>query len=269
MRTFKGSIEETYTDHLATEEPLEIRIRSYNKGELKTHSVSVTMRTPGHDFELATGFLLSEGIIRKKSDIDNISYCTDPNEPQMYNIVNIDLSRGLEFNTEKFTRNVYTNSSCGICGRASIDLVRLACDIRPMGNFKVTLAILDSIYQQLTQPQTIFARTGGVHASGLFDQNGCLLVLREDVGRHNAFDKLTGTLLLKDSLPAFNTIVLVSGRASFELIQKSVLAGIPVFVSVGAPSNLAVGLAREYGVTLIGFFRQQRFNVYSGEERLA
>jgi FdhD protein len=257
-------------DTLASEEPLEIRILKTAPGEERSHfTVAITMRTPGNDFELSAGFLLSEGVVRNKRDIRSISYCTDPGEEQQYNITNVYLSDDVAFDPTKLSRHVYTSSSCGICGKASIEQVRTSCSRNPLGNFRVNLEQLVSLTDQLANAQRIFGQTGGLHASALFDSSGKLLVSREDVGRHNALDKVIGSRLLGGKLPASETMLLVSGRASFELVQKAALAGIPFIAAVGAPSNLAVSLAREYGMTLVGFLRGERFNIYSGAERVA
>jgi len=257
-------------DTIATEEPLEIRVLKYNNADhdWTRYSLAVTMRTPGSDFELAAGFLFSEGVVRSKSDIVKISYCADPREKQQYNIVNVYLADEVSFEPSKLSRHIYTSSSCGICGKGSIDQVKAVCWSKPVGDFKVTFDKLSSLSAKLAASQSMFNRTGGLHASGLFDIDARLLSSREDVGRHNALDKLVGSLLLKDRLPASGTILLVSGRASFELVQKAALAGMPFMAAVGAPSNLAVSLAEEYGITLVGFLRGERFNVYSSIERV-
>lgn len=257
-------------DTLATEEPLEIRILQYDDAnhDWTRNSIAVTMRTPGADFELAAGFLFSEGVVKTKRDITTISYCADPEEKQQYNIVNVYLSDQISFDPSKLSRNVYTSSSCGICGKGSIEQVRSVSGSKPIGTFTLSFGHLSSLPAKMKSSQTIFGRTGGLHASSLFDINQNLLISREDVGRHNALDKLVGSLLLSNKLPASDTVLLVSGRASFELVQKAALAGIPFMAAIGAPSNLAVSLAEEYGMTLIGFLRDERFNVYSGMERI-
>jgi FdhD protein len=257
-------------DTLASEEPLEIRILKYDNisHNWERYSIAVTMRTPGKDFELAAGFLFSEGVVRSKKDIERISYCTDPGEKQQYNIVNVYLTEGTSFDASQLSRHVYTSSSCGICGKGSIEQVRAVCLNKPLGTFRISFDKLSVLSAKLNASQNIFSHTGGLHASGLFDLNSTLLISREDIGRHNALDKLIGSLLLRDGLPASNTILLVSGRASFELVQKSVLAGIPFMAAVGAPSNLAVSLAIEFGMTLVGFLRGDRFNIYSAGERI-
>lgn len=257
-------------DNLAAEEPLEIRISNYNEAtcEWVRHSVAVTMRTPGNDFELAAGFLFSEGVVKKKRDIETISYCTDPGEKQQYNIVNVKLSSDISFDPNSLSRHVYTSSSCGICGKGSIELVRISCPNNPVGRFQIPFEELASLPAKLNESQNIFGLTGGLHASGLFDKGGNLLISREDIGRHNALDKVIGSLLMKDRLPAPDSILLLSGRASFELVQKAAMGGIPFIAAVGAPSGLAVSLAKEYRMTLVGFLKQDRCNVYSGKERV-
>lgn len=257
-------------DRLAAEEPLEIRVLKYNNlnSDWTQYSIAVTMRTPGSDFELAAGFLFSEGVIKKKRDIERITYCTDPKERQQYNIVNVYLSDEVKFDPNTLSRHVYTSSSCGICGKGSIEQVKASCSNKPIGTFQISFEKLAGLPAKLNESQNIFSLTGGLHASGLFDSGGNLLTSREDIGRHNALDKVIGFLLMRDRLPASNTILLVSGRASFELVQKASLAGIPCIAAVGAPSNLAVSLAKEYGMTLIGFLKGERFNVYNAKERL-
>ncbi|MEW6282389.1 MAG: formate dehydrogenase accessory sulfurtransferase FdhD [Candidatus Eremiobacterota bacterium] len=247
------------SDLVADEEPLEIRIQG--------RAVAVTMRTPGHDFELAAGFLYGESVLTDPGQVQRIAYCA---EPQNYNVVNLELKSGHEVDFARLSRHVYTTSSCGVCGKASLDLVEQACPRRPIGSaVRLDPAFLTGLPARLRQAQSLFERTGGLHGSGLFDAGGSLLDAREDVGRHNALDKVVGARFLAGKLPADDCVLLLSGRASFELLQKAVLAGIPVVASVGAPSSLAVEVARRYGVTLVGFLSDRRFNVYSGEERLS
>ena len=244
---------QTRRDSLAVEEPMEIRVGGY--------SIAVTMRTPGHDFELAAGFLFAEGVIAGRADIRQIRYCADP---QNYNVVTADLKPTAKFDPRKLTRHVFTTSSCGVCGKATLEQVRAVMPAAiPKAAAPPAAEVLCALPGKLRAEQTIFSRTGGLHAAGLFDNTGKLLLLREDVGRHNAMDKLIGALLLKDDLPARDRIVLVSGRASFELVQKAALALIPVFAAVGAPSSLAVDLARECGMVLMGFLRDNRYNIYT------
>lgn len=254
-------------DEAAAEEPLEIRV--VPGPESPAYRVAVTMRTPGFDFELAAGFLVSEGLLRAPREIHQIAYCTDPGEPQQHNIVNVQLAAGVPFDRERFRRNVYTTSSCGICGKAAIEQVRSAVRQSPIGRFRLSTELVTSLPARLAPAQRIFDRTGGLHAAGLFRPNGELLLLREDVGRHNAVDKVVGHRFLEGALPDSNTVMLVSGRAGFELVQKAAVAGIPFLAAIGAPSTLAISLAREQGMTLVGFLREGRFNLYCGAERVA
>ncbi len=250
-------------DLLATEEPLEIRLGTEEKNY---ESLSVTMRTPGNDFELVVGFLFSEGALKSAEDIVRISYCTKGESVQKYNILRVLLRNSVS--PELFSRHVYTHSSCGVCGKTSLDSLQFSCPQKPQGNLSFSASFLTGLPHKLALEQGLFSKTGGVHAAALFDQNGELLLVREDVGRHNAMDKILGHLLLENLIPASNKILLLSGRASFELLQKAIQGGIPFVASLGAPSNLAVELAQSYGVTLIGFLKKDSFNVYSGQERL-
>ncbi len=257
------------SDLVAAEEPLEVRVVAEEGGRRVKHPVAVTMRTPGHDFELAAGFLLTEGVLAGADAIWKIAHCDTGPVESAGNVVEVFLAPGVAFDPARFSRNVYTTSSCGVCGKTSLELLRAVCPAPPRGEFRVGAGTLAALPAKLRQAQPVFERTGGLHAAGLFDPEGELLLLREDVGRHNALDKVIGTLLLEDSLPASDTLVLVSGRASFELVQKALVAGIPALVAVGAPSSLAVETARELGMTLVGFLRDETFNVYAGEERVA
>ena len=266
--TIEGSKRSAKSDRLATEEPMELRVGVRAGGDWRLQSVAVTMRTPGNDFELAAGFAFTEGIIASKDDIESIAYCTDPKEPQNYNIVNVYLSGAPKFDVEKLSRHVYTSSSCGVCGKGSIDLVRAACPRRPIGDFALRPEVLSTLPAALSKGQALFSQTGGIHATALFSPAGELLLAREDVGRHNAMDKVVGSLLMQGKIPASDTVGFVSGRSSFELVQKASMAGIPALVSVGAPSSLAVDLATELGMTLIGFLRESRFNIYAGSQRV-
>jgi FdhD protein len=255
-------------DEVATEEPLEIRVICEDRGEWQRHSVAVTMRTPGHDFELAAGFLFTEGVVSEPQAISRIAYCTDPGEAQRYNIVNVYLRPGVPFDVERLSRHVFTSSSCGICGKASLEAVQAICPRRPEHMAPVTADYILRLPESLRKAQAIFDRTGGLHATALFSASGQIEVLREDVGRHNAMDKVVGAALLTGKVPLSHSVALVSGRTSFEVVQKALMAGIPILAAVGAPSSLAVDLAREYGMTLIGFLRDGRFNVYAGRERI-
>lgn len=253
-------------DALAVEEPMEIRL--VLPGRAAALSLSVTMRTPGHDFELAAGFLQSEGVVRGRQDIATISYCVDGPEEQRYNVVNVALRPGVAFAPERLVRHVYTTSSCGVCGKASLDAIRLQ-GLQPVdGALRLDAGLVVTLPETLRQEQTLFERTGGLHAAALFDEQGHLVVVREDVGRHNAVDKLVGERLLAGALPLSRCVLLVSGRASFEIMQKALAAGIPAVCAVSAPSSLAVDLAREFGMVLIGFLRGSRFNVYAGADRV-
>jgi FdhD protein len=252
-------------DDLATEEPLEIRLIDGGKIE----RLAVTMRTPGADFELAAGFLFAEGVVRRREDIASITYCVDPeiDAEQRYNIVNVQLAPDLNVPLERLERHFTMNSACGVCGKASIEA--LATRSQPIDDpVRVDLATVQRLPEAMRAAQRVFATTGGLHAAALFTANGELAVLREDVGRHNALDKIAGWALIDGRIPLRETIVLVSGRASYELVQKAIVARIPVLCAVSAPSSLAVHLAREFNVTLIGFVRGNRANVYSGPQRL-
>ncbi len=271
VRTVEGGRCEDHFDLLAVEEPLEVRVVVEKAGRRNRHAIAVTMRTPGHDFELAAGFLHSEGALTERSAVAGIDYCRSGSAEEARNVVEVTLAPGVDFDPDRFSRNVYTSSSCGICGRGSLELVRAALPAPPRAltdEPRFDAEMLLTLPRLLAQAQKTFAATGGLHAAALFDSAGGLELVREDVGRHNAVDKLVGALLLEDRLPAADGLLLVSGRASFELVQKAVLAGLPALAAVGAPSSLAVELARDHGLTLIGFLRDGRFNLYAGERRL-
>ncbi|WP_433893625.1 formate dehydrogenase accessory sulfurtransferase FdhD [Streptomyces sp. CA-111067] len=260
-------------DTLVAEEPLEIRLNG--------QSLAITMRTPGDDFALAVGFLVSEGVLAAAGEVASVAYCAGATTPapgappgrgeNTYNIVDVTLSPGVPVPDISLERNVYTSSSCGLCGKASLDAVRTAARL-PMagpGLPRLTPELLSALPDRLRAAQAVFDRTGGLHAAALFTPDGELLDVREDVGRHNAVDKLIGRALLADRLPLGDEILMVSGRASFELAQKAVMAGIPALAAVSAPSSLAVDLAAEAGLTLVGFLRGSSMNVYAGEDRIA
>ena len=254
-------------DTLATEEPMEIRL--ITGGERQT--VAITMRTPGADFELAAGFLYGEGIIKSTDDIAKISYCVDSDldTAQQYNIVNVELRGGRDYDLRPLERHFYTSSACGVCGKASLEQLELrGCPVALPGP-EVSAETLYSLPAKLREAQGLFDATGGLHAAALFDEEGNLVALREDVGRHNATDKLVGWALLENRLPLSGHIVMVSGRSSFEILQKCLTAGVPFVCAISAPSSLAVDVAREFGMTLVGFLRERRFNVYAGQERVA
>lgn len=270
-------------DLLAVEEPLEIRLGYGPANNRMQKSISVTMRTPGNDFELALGFLITEGIIQSANQIYKIHYCTEANTIEnKENIVRVELNPEVEIDLSKLQRNFYTTSSCGVCGKESIEAIKTNCVPIAIGiritndEFRIYRDVIISLPEKLRAQQNVFEHTGGLHACALFTKDGELLLLREDVGRHNAMDKLVGAHFGRLSAPHFGElnaginefILLLSGRASFELLQKAAMASIPIVCAVGAPSSLAVQTAKEFGITLIGFLRGERFNVYSGRERM-
>ena len=254
----------THSDQLAIEEPLEIQLTFPKK------TIAITMRTPGADFDLVAGFLYSEGVIKHREDISKISYCVDPkiDGEQRQNIVNITLKSELTPNLKTLERHFFTTSACGVCGKASIESLQIKGFLAiPLG-LEVSTEIIYSLPDKLNTAQRVFKSTGGLHAAGLFNYQGELLKLREDVGRHNALDKLIGSELLAGQLPLNNLIVIVSGRASFEILQKCITVSVPIVCSVSAPSSLAVEIAKKFNITLVGFLRDKKFNIYSGAERI-
>ncbi|MGI5446334.1 formate dehydrogenase accessory sulfurtransferase FdhD [Streptomyces sp. CA-243310] len=261
----RGGVAGARPDTLVAEEPLEIRLNG--------KPLAITMRTPGDDFALAVGFLVSEGVLARDSDVQAVTYCegATADGSNTYNVVNVQLAAGVPVPDITLERNVYTTSSCGLCGKASLDAVRTASrfpgiDADPV---RVSAELLSLLPDRLRAAQKVFDRTGGLHAAGLFSAEGELLDLREDVGRHNAVDKIVGRALQAGRLPLSGSVLLVSGRASFELAQKAVMAGIPVLAAVSAPSSLAVDLAVETGLTLVGFLRGPDMNIYAGEQRVS
>jgi FdhD protein len=252
-------------DTLVAEEPLEIRLNG--------RPLAITMRTPGDDFALATGFLVSEGVVAAADEVTSVVYCAGATSEGVntFNVVDVALAPGVPMPDITLERNVYTSSSCGLCGKASLDAVRTATrlPIAEPGEPWLTPGLLAKLPDRLRAAQAVFDRTGGLHAAALFTAEGELLDVREDVGRHNAVDKLVGRALRNGLLPLADRILMVSGRASFELAQKAVMAGIPVLAAVSAPSSLAVDLAAESGLTLVGFLRGSSMNVYAGESRIA
>jgi FdhD protein len=257
-------------DLLAIEEPLEIRIEYGVPSERTIKNLSVTMRTPGHDLDLAVGFLFTEGIINSKKDIKNVSHCFIACAENKQNVVLVSLNVGVVPYLQNTERNFYTTSSCGVCGKASVDAIRTVGAVEKHCNKDITVDS-DTLYRLpdiLQQQQEVFANTGGLHAAALFNLKAELLLLREDVGRHNALDKLIGAALHNNLLPLQQTILLLSGRASFELVQKAVMAGISIIAAVGAPSSLAVELATEFNITRVGFLRNRRFNIYTAAHRI-
>jgi FdhD protein len=257
-----GDARSERADALATEEPLEIRAQGPGQDGQR---VAVTMRTPGGDFELAAGFLFTEGLVTP-DDVRRVAYCDDlDDEEQRYNVVTVTLAQS--FDADTLSRNFYATSSCGVCGKASLDDIAVRCDVVPSG-FTVDAGVLVSLPDRLREAQRVFARTGGLHAAGLFDREGTVLSVREDVGRHNAVDKVIGEQLLAGRLPLADRVLQVSGRASFEIVQKAAVAGIPVVSAVSAPSSLAVDAGDRLGVTVVGFVRNGRCNVYTHPDRV-
>lgn len=247
-------------DYLAAEEPLEIRVAE--------KPLSVTMRTPGNDIELAAGFLFTEGLVSRREQLLKLESNQESNAPNRGNVVGAELAPECLADSENLQRNFFAASSCGICGKASIDSVRSRTLQPPNPNFVIDPEVLLGVPDALRESQAVFGRTGGLHGAALFDRAGKLLVVREDIGRHNAVDKVIGWAFLDGKLPLSNSILLVSGRGGFEIIQKAIVAGLPVVACVSAPSSLAVQLAREMRLTLVGFLRGRRFVIYAGEERI-
>lgn len=270
MQAIHGTKAESRGDQLAVEEPLEIRLVIGPTTARRELALSITMRTPGHDAELAAGFLLSEGIVSRCRDIAAIRHVGTETAPAAAgNVIRVELREDLAPDIERLQRHFYTTSSCGVCGKSSLDALEVtAAPLEPPSGFRVAAEAIHQLPGALREAQAVFARTGGLHAAALFDNRGRLIEVREDVGRHNAVDKVVGSQLLADRVPLANRGLLVSGRASFELMQKALGAGIPVLAAVGAPSSLAVELAKRFGATLLGFVRNGRFNAYNGMERI-
>ena len=257
-------------DLLATEEPLAIRLGYGSLDKRQQRQLVVTMRTPGHDVELSLGFLFSEGIIHRHQDVVSIRHCRRVKRPEeQANTVRVELSPSVEVDWEKLQRYSYMSSSCGVCSKTSIDSLDALCPSSLPNTFVVNPRVIYAAPDQLRRAQLIFNRTGGLHAAGLFSPEGELVRWHEDIGRHNALDKLIGSALADGCLPLNQTFVLLSGRISFELVQKALMAGVPMLAAVGAPSSLAVSLATTYGMTLLGFVRQRRFNIYTCPNRVA
>ena len=266
VQKVEGSSLSPFQDLLAVEEPLEIILGG--------KSISITMRTPGHDFELAAGFLFTEGILRSAKQIREIRWSrrteeNGGNPRQAGNSVTMELNPGVEVDLDRLSRHFYTTSSCGVCGKASIEAIEAqGCPVLPRESPIVEPVVIHRLPDALRRAQAVFERTGGLHAAALFSGDGTLRLLREDVGRHNAVDKLIGAEMLAGRTPLNDQLLFVSSRASFELVQKALMAGIPILAAVGAPSSLAVETAQRFNMTLLGFVRDGRFNIYSGASRI-
>ncbi len=265
--------DQTFPDQLAIEEPLEIRLEYWANGKPKRKSVSITMRTPGNDVELAIGFLFTEGIISDWNDIKQVRPCgPNVNGQDYHNIVRVELQPTVAVKTDSMDRNFYTTSSCGICGKTSLEALkvnnRYGNNIQNLPVSQISQDVLLRLTDRMTAHQQLFQDTGGCHASALFDEQGKLLCVREDVGRHNALDKVIGWALKQNLLPLHNHVVVVSGRASFELMQKASMGGIPVLAAIGAPSTLAVQVAEDLNMSLVGFLNHERYIVYVDSGRI-
>lgn len=270
IRYQQGQPPLTKRDRVSSEEPLEIRLLSGPKGKPHNHPLTLTMRTPGQDYELAAGLLYAEGIVRRTSDIGKMTYCVgEDKSSQQYNVLQVRLHPRLQPDFEKLARFSISNASCGLCGKVQIEQLQQTVypDFSPHSP-QISPEWLYSLQGRLTGKQKLFERTGGAHAAALFNTAGDCLQICEDIGRHNALDKLVGHFLLADRLPLIQHILFLSGRASFEMVQKALVANIPIIVCVGAPSSLAIQLAQSNQQTLIGFLSEQRFNVYSGAQRI-
>lgn len=259
----------TTNDALAIEEPLEIRLEFGKADHRQVQNISVTMRTPGNDAELALGFLFTEGVIKQPENVNAIEHCFIACAENKENVIQVSLSEGIEPQLHNTERNFYTTSSCGVCGKASISSIKTVSTYsNNTTEHQVSADLLYRLPTILKKHQKVFAETGGLHASAVFNKDGELLLVREDVGRHNALDKLVGAALNKNLLPLNQYILLLSGRISFELVQKAAMAGVTIIAAVGAPSSLAVQLAEEFNITLVGFLRDQRFNIYTQPKRI-
>jgi FdhD protein len=278
-RIAAGTKDDEQTDVLAVEEPLEIRLGFSQNGKPDHRAISITMRTPGDDAELAAGFLFTEGIIKNPDQIKQIRHCglkigrgekvLQRTAALNSNTIRVDLCDGIDVDLKRLERHFYTSSSCGVCGKSSIEALHTGAKmIADPGHPKIESTVIHRLPETLRTSQNVFRQTGGLHASALFNNEGTLEIVREDVGRHNALDKVIGAKFLAGEMPLSDKTLLVSGRASFELVQKALMAGIPILAAVGAPSSLAVELAAEFGMTLVGFVRDDRFNIYAGEARV-
>ena len=262
-----GSVD-TVGDLVAVEEPLEIQLRFMEAGSWREQSISITMRTPGDDDKLAIGFLYTEGIVRSADDIDKTGHW-GPLTPEGYrNTIKVQLREGVAVDIGSLVRNFYTTSSCGVCGKVSLEALAVQGAHSIGDGLVLHRGLLHAATDKMREMQGLFVETGGIHASALMDENGTIVQIEEDVGRHNALDKLIGSMLVANRLPLSGYAIILSGRASFELMQKAMMAGCPVVAAVGAPSSLAVSCAQEYNMTLVGFLRQNRMNIYAGAQRV-
>jgi len=265
---YSSSSFEEKIDSIAIEVPLEIRLGFGPETEREQKSISVTMRTPGNDEELALGFLITEGIINRAEDLLSIKHCVKVKEEEKNNIIRAELKPEIKVDWAKLDRHFYTTSSCGVCGKSSIDAVRNNCLLPIKSQHIISPSTILKLSDQLNDSQLVFNLTGGIHASALFNSQGKILMIREDVGRHNALDKIIGASCIDNNLPLHQNILLLSGRISFELVQKSAVAGIPIIAAFGAPSSLAIELAEEMNISLVGFLKKDKFNIYSGKDRI-
>ncbi len=272
LKFFNNQSVQELDDLVATEEPLEIRLGYGDSDNRQQKTISVTMRTPTDDFDLALGFLYSEGIIQSYEQVASIKHCVDAGKQATENIVRVELNPQVKVDNKLFQRNFYMTSSCGVCGKASIEAIQaMTCEVNKSQNtekWKITPFIIHQLLNEMSMAQRAFTYTGGLHAAALFDKLGKIILIREDVGRHNALDKVIGNALTQ-GLSLQDKIILMSSRASFELIQKVIMANIPIIATIGAPSSLAIDTAKRFDVTLLGFVKEDRFNVYSGVERIS
>ncbi|HRG57631.1 MAG TPA: formate dehydrogenase accessory sulfurtransferase FdhD [Bacteroidia bacterium] len=268
IRKISNGSSSVINDLLAVEEPMEIKINYFNNTIPIEKNISVTMRTPGNDFELAAGFLFTEGIIKNSSDIEQISYCKKALHENNENVIKVILKQDASIYLNSAERNFYITGSCGVCGKASIESIMQQSQFSCNLDFQIPIETIFNLVQQMKDVQINFKHTGGIHACGLYDQEGKIILVREDVGRHNALDKLIGKFVLENKLPLHHYILLLSGRISFELVQKAAMVGINVICGVGAPSSLAIETAEKFGITVIGFLREGSMNIYTHELRI-
>jgi FdhD protein len=264
-----GEKSETLVDHVAIEEPLEIRVRWQGARGIEEKSIAITMRTPGDDFELAAGFLFTERVIMRRDQVADIAYCLDVDDEQERNIVTVTLVPGIVLDVRRLERNFFAGSSCGVCGKATLEALDLSGCAAITGETTIGASLLRALPQLMRERQPTFETTGGLHAAALFGPSRTMMSLREDVGRHNAVDKIVGQQLMTGGLPLAAHTLLVSGRAGYEILQKALVAGVPIVAAIGAPSSLAVDVAERFGMTLVGFLRSDGFNIYSHPQRVS